>query len=36
MMFAFEKLNGGVQVDDYNTLLQAWARKVSLDFDITS
>ncbi|XP_041479767.1 DNA-directed RNA polymerase, mitochondrial-like isoform X1 [Lytechinus variegatus] len=31
LMFAFEKLNGQVQVDDYNTLIQAWARKGKWD-----
>nr|XP_054768974.1 DNA-directed RNA polymerase, mitochondrial-like isoform X2 [Lytechinus pictus] len=30
-MFAFEKLNGQVEVDDYNTLIQAWARKGKWD-----
>nr|ABM54185.1 mitochondrial RNA polymerase [Paracentrotus lividus] len=31
IMYAFEKLNDGVHVDDYNTLLQAWARKGKWD-----
>lgn len=27
MLLAFEKLNSGIHVDDYNTLIRAWARK---------